>query len=83
MIDGSPVVVTVRNLINILGVSECVKNEFSVPADPKAIRLKGEEKKRKFSMLSSTDFSRIIENGDFDNWDWGDYILKSYPSKFS
>ncbi|WP_029319046.1 hypothetical protein [Butyrivibrio sp. AE3004] len=60
--------------IRDLQFAYCLKDEFSVPGIPKERKDKAKGKIRQVTLFSGTDFKMLLENGDFDNWDWGDYL---------
>lgn len=58
------------------GFCECTKDEFPGSALPRLSKSKEGKKTRRFSLFSASDFAEIVLDGFFDDWDWGEYLVK-------
>lgn len=58
--------------ISGLGLKDCDEEDFPGDALPHT-KKKGKKKIREFSIFSANDFAKIVEEGFFDNWNWGEY----------
>ncbi|MCI5508882.1 MAG: hypothetical protein MR936_05620 [Eubacterium sp.] len=60
------------NAIKGLGFSPVTKNEFPGNALPKVKKILG-DKIRYATVMAAKDFAELVDDGYFDDWNWGDY----------
>lgn len=60
-----------------LGLQECYEDTFPGDALPRVSKSKKDGGKvRAFSIFSATNFAEIVNNGFFDEWNWGKYMIE-------